>query len=133
MREVETSLGAMLDTGEDGRKTENAAIASIILAQVSAMAQDTGMTPMEVWQAHGIKAVLSEADVKRNEDGTLTAVSEKAKKVLAEGRSLDETHEGRVHPLEERHHPLGERRSIHAPPRDGALVLADAHGIGGRS
>lgn len=90
MREVETSIGAMLDTGEDGRKTENAAIASIILAQVSAMAQDTGMAPMEVWQAHGIKAVLSEADVKRNEDGTLTAVSEKAKKVLAEGRSLDE-------------------------------------------
>lgn len=64
------------------------------MSHVATMAKDTGLLPEEIWSPHGIPAVLTPEDVQENPDGTITPISEQAKKMFANGQ-LDTLHMSR--------------------------------------
>lgn len=82
LRRVAEEYGKQLDSAVGATQTEKAAILSLAMAHVSAMARDLGVMPEELWADHGVRAVLGEGDVTRDANGVVTPLSDKAKAVL---------------------------------------------------
>lgn len=85
LRRVAEAYSAMLGDDLGATKTERTAILSLTMAHVAAMARDTGMLPEEIWEQHGIKAVLGPQDVQKDENGNITTLSEKGAKAYPNG------------------------------------------------
>lgn len=98
MSDVAKAINEAIDQGfeatevidKDGQPVEKVkeraqrlAVAEIVKNHVANMALETGMSPMEVWNKFGFNVLSEErGDVVKNPDGTIGAVSEKAKGVL---------------------------------------------------
>ena len=89
LRRVAEEYSKQLDSAAGATQTEKAAILSLTMAHVSSMAQDLGVMPEELWADYGVKAVLGENDVARDENGVVTPVSDKAKAVLPDKAQMN--------------------------------------------
>lgn len=69
LKQVRKEINAQIDAAGGVSAEEKATLVPLMMAQVEAIARDTGMTPQDLWLVHGAR-ILGENDIEVAPDGT---------------------------------------------------------------